>query len=435
MGDATAPHTTRWWRRRRWLTFLLLPYILAFMAVRKSVLLPESNDDNVAAAASLASAPTNRTVVHYGKSTTVTTAMTTKKRKGLTCYVRRPAWHGHFPHHFEKIVQCWHLVYNASDVNNDDGCVYAFGRRPLSTYGSRIMSLLNFRPVFTKVKPPSDEDTMDVVEIPSGLAEDGFTWFHSVGEASAFRRRVLPDVRSPFEFSMAGENGGGRDGGGERGNETGDGRGNQNQIRIGFIQRRGRRVLTNLEEIRSRAEKDLIHEMDGILSASASNPQSTSRYELVFSPTVYMEDLSLENQATYFATHHVVLKPHGAGTINAWALHPGCVVIETFPTNYALIYYFRGLVEQVGGTYLYWYNGTAVAGLHDVEDGGSESEHRNGGMVDDAVWRRDFDTYVTQFGDLKGKNVTPPVGEVYDLLVVALRRVLEVAADGTWRDG
>ena len=114
----------------------------------------------------------------------------------------------------------------------------------------------------------------------------------------------------------------------------------QEQLQIGIVSRTGTRRIANLSELQQ-----------GIEEALSSNRVS-------FSLEIQsLDDLTLHQQATWFASKHIIVAVHGAGLTNCIFLQPNATVISLYPRNFYFVGYFESLITQVGGHNLDWYEG------------------------------------------------------------------------------
>jgi hypothetical protein len=335
----------------------------------------------------------------------------------ITCYVppQISKWQGHFPHHMENIVKCWHVLYqewyqhnhfineeggdhfiNVHDRQNQS-CLYLQSRLPSSPYGNQILEkVLNCQRRVDKSFEAQHRSPSEITVALSGQvpAERDIRWFYSVSEASAFRQQLLPDLKSPFAADAF-----------------------SRTIRIGFIQRKSSRAVLNLEAIVNATHN---RSMLPSMNSQYGGPPSSTSWRIEKS-VVYLEDLSLERQAKFFASNHIIVTPHGAGTINAAFLFPGSVVLEIFPSMYACMLYYQMLVEQVGGHYLYWYNGTTT-----VDENGTVSTTSHRVPSDStSLWKGDFDRYKSEFQTLKQASMEPPLFEIMALIDQGIQHVFD----------
>jgi hypothetical protein len=146
-------------------------------------------------------------------------------------------------------------------------------------------------------------------------------------------------------------------------------------LQIGLLQREGRRVITNLHEIREALRVALPY---------AEIHTSTLDYPLI------------RDQALWFATKNIIIGAHGAGLTNALFITKGTIVLQIWPDNW-FWQSLDPLIEQSGGIALDWY----PCGKHPVVT--FETAKRTGAQ---------------NFG--RESNITPPVEEVVDRILMAL---------------
>jgi hypothetical protein len=144
-------------------------------------------------------------------------------------------------------------------------------------------------------------------------------------------------------------------------------------LQVGILQRTTNRVITNLEQIRA--------------SLAVRIQQETEIHMTT------LNNASLEEQATWFATKDVIIAAHGAALVNCLFITPGTIVLQLYPPNY-FFQSLEPLIEQVGGVALDWYNGTDP-------------------IVD---WRSHRDSQL----ELRTSNITPPVNEIVDLILMGI---------------
>lgn len=146
-------------------------------------------------------------------------------------------------------------------------------------------------------------------------------------------------------------------------------------LQIGLLQREGRRVITNLHEIREALRVALPY---------AEIHTSTLDYPLI------------RDQALWFATKNIIIGAHGAGLTNALFITKGTIVLQIWPDNW-FWQSLDSLIEQSAGIALDWY----PRGKHPVVT--FETAKRTGAQ---------------NFG--RESNITPPVEEVVDRILMAL---------------
>ena len=161
-----------------------------------------------------------------------------------------------------------------------------------------------------------------------------------------------------------------------------------------------------------------------------NNTTNNTDVTIEVTPIIYLEDHNSSdmlsnkpNQANYFYNHHIILLPHGAGTTNTAFSQRGNVIIEVFPYHMPYIFYFRNLVQQVGATYLYWYeNDWNVINNNNNHSTTSSNTTTNNRI--NSVWEDEYEKYSKDFMSLKQGNITPPVTDIYELLVQGIESVL-----------
>mmetsp|Transcript_21323 Transcript_21323/g.32358 ORF Transcript_21323/g.32358 Transcript_21323/m.32358 type:complete len:462 (+) Transcript_21323:199-1584(+) len=110
-------------------------------------------------------------------------------------------------------------------------------------------------------------------------------------------------------------------------------------IRIGFLNRHDTRRVLNLEQVMLEVTKQFI------------------KLNIVVDMTWFTSSIPWEEQIRWFASHDIIVGPHGAAMTNCLFLEPyTTTVIELFPKNYFPYQFFGSLVEQVGGRHVAYYS-------------------------------------------------------------------------------
>lgn len=102
---------------------------------------------------------------------------------------------------------------------------------------------------------------------------------------------------------------------------------------IGIVQRRHRRVIANIDNMT-------------IALHNAGFP---------IVDVQEMEDLSLVDQAAWFASHDIILAVHGGALTNAIFIRPNTAIISLYPPGYYVPGVFESLIEKAGGIAMEWH--------------------------------------------------------------------------------
>lgn len=137
------------------------------------------------------------------------------------------------------------------------------------------------------------------------------------------------------------------------------------KLLVGIVLRTGSRQFPNVTK--------LMGALQGVLGAATNVtdtiPTASPSSSMLFSSPLVeyslqnMGDLSLTEQARWFATKHIIIASHGAALVNAVFLRPGSTVIHLYPKDYYFTGYFESLVRQVGGLNMDWYDGDKATAL------------------------------------------------------------------------
>ena len=111
------------------------------------------------------------------------------------------------------------------------------------------------------------------------------------------------------------------------------------------------------------------------------------------------DNMTLQQQAEFFATKDVIIAPHGAGLVNSIFCTPGTLVMQIYPPCFFL-QTLDPLIEQVGAIALDWYNGLRP--------------------IMDWVEIRDAPRGWIQHNRLRNAEINPPPQEVVEKILAAL---------------
>ena len=158
-------------------------------------------------------------------------------------------------------------------------------------------------------------------------------------------------------------------------------KGNGKPLQIGLLQRSARLHITNLKEIEAALQQAI--------------PGSQTNLTLFQFP-------DLKDQAAWFATKDVIVGAHGAGLTNSIFVTKGTIVMQIWPEKW-FWQSLDPLIEQSGGIAIDWY----TKGIHPVKE---------------------FEDAKRQNLANKGNraNITPPVIEVVDRILLALGEIPSV---------
>ena len=121
-------------------------------------------------------------------------------------------------------------------------------------------------------------------------------------------------------------------------------------IKLGIVQRRGDRSITNLESITK-----------SIKSLSTSPPTGTS-FDIIDVKIISFENMTFKQQVKAVSQLDILIAPHGSSTTNTIWMPPHAVLIEVFPMHYTEPHY-RDLCQDMKRRYfnfesnqaLYWH--------------------------------------------------------------------------------
>lgn len=258
-----------------------------------------------------------------------------------------PMWFKHFPHAAEFLLPCWSWFRSQKATSNCgfillDG--YNLGES--ITWQSQLVQYMGCE---VRHSPLPDQASS------SGLVS---AVVHTVGirrmrpryanrryldhpeDAHSLRRLVIPD-----EIIQE---------------QKGPGK----PLQIGLLQRKGTRVITNLDEIHA--------------ALSRTFPEAN------ISQT-YFEFPQLQQQAEWWATKDVIITSHGAAVTNALFITDGTIVLQIYPG----LFFFPSmepLVENSGGIALDWYGSQndPVVDHHQLKKNArKKNEHQHGNATPD----------------------------------------------------
>ena len=243
---------------------------------------------------------------------------------------RTKGWIDHFPHAAEILLPCWSWFRSRAKLlgetqsttqNSNCGFVLMDGirldeSRPNATWQYQLVKKMRCQVRYYESSTISlESDDQNVFYTPS-IRQLRPRFRHSryirhPDDAHALQRMVLPDVTLPRIDHTSPE------------------------ISIGILQRpTSNRRIANLEAIE--------------LALQQAFPQANIT-------STDLNSTRIEDQALWWATHDVIITPHGAAMTNAVFIRDDTIVIQLHPGEFYYTMY-DSLVEQCGGISIDWYH-------------------------------------------------------------------------------
>lgn len=227
----------------------------------------------------------------------------------------------HFPHASEILLPCWSYFMEQNATNN---CGYFFHYKlNLSSWSRELIETMGCN-IQMSVKG-SDDIQLDgrVLSLPEDdiqfipnlyLLRPRYGYIRYLNDAShahELRRKFVSDEYLKLQKRRHGK-----------------------PLQIGMIQRRDSRIIGNMEQIRDALQKAI--------------PTA----DIVITDFVNLK--TVKEQATWFATKHVIVAAHGAALTNSVFITQGTIVMQLFPPGY-FWQSLDPLIEQSGGYAIQWY--------------------------------------------------------------------------------
>jgi hypothetical protein len=284
----------------------------------------------------------------------------------------KPSLFSHFPHTAEHLLPCWSYFLRVREQHSkpttstsattttEPGsiqCGFWLDSRKLHIPPGWAEDLVaSMDCVVTSTRPEKDEF---MYRPPHRATESALSWFQYPADAASLREKI------------------------GRGNIDVDAS-RCTKLRIGLVQRRGSRKILNLHAVET-----------SLQNAYSSNNSSTSNSCI---ETVYMEDMTFQQQANWWSRQDVVVIAHGAGVTNVMFMQENASLVEIYPEHYYPLSMFTTLCQSVGVSHFGWYNGVADPAADYLEHGGT---------------RKGREHY-------RGVDLTPPVEEIVKLVQKAV---------------
>lgn len=134
------------------------------------------------------------------------------------------------------------------------------------------------------------------------------------------------------------------------------------RVHIGFVERPARRLIVDSDQLAQDLQQHF--------------PNATVSYRII------EEDITLADQASWFALQDIVIMAHGAGATNLIFMRPDTQLLELFPINFFTEMY-QTLAQQCGVHHDWYYDGGANP-KQDMQD-----------HFDERGWRRNQNIHIT----------------------------------------
>jgi hypothetical protein len=223
-------------------------------------------------------------------------------------------WSQSVAHTAESLFPCWsYFVRNGATSSCGFVLMKGLDHKPPILWAKSLMDAMNC----SVIRAPTMQNIsllpssiMTVKEFPF---QEEF-WFQTRKDAEALRNLVLPN---PEDQAM-----------------------DSSKLNVGIVLRSKTRQFRNVTAL-----------YDGLQARLGKN-DTTAIFSLVD-----MKNLSLKEQAHWFATKHIIIAAHGAALTNAIFIQPGTTIAHLYPLHYYFRGYFESLATKAGGINLDWYAG------------------------------------------------------------------------------
>lgn len=238
--------------------------------------------------------------------------------------VKSWGWHKSVAHFAEAIMPCWSWFVRSHATTNCGFYIvhnlqqpHPWGMQLMDTMGCRVKrSNLPQEWNMTATELERDDEVTIWKEFPF---QQGY-WFEN---------RVDVDILKSLLLLH-----------GSEAMNTDDELTSRKTLQIGIVNRTGTRQIANLVELQ--------HGIEAVLTEQG----------ISFSLSIQsLDDLTLQQQAAWFASQHILVAVHGAGLTNCLFLQPNATVLSLYPKDYYFVGYFESLITKVGGYNMDWYAG------------------------------------------------------------------------------
>jgi hypothetical protein len=231
--------------------------------------------------------------------------------------VKSWGWRNSVAHVAEALLPCWSWFHETNATTNCGFYVMDDFKEP-HPWGKQLMDRMGCKVKHTNFGHKWKNQILNEFENIQVWREFPFQegyWFESRSEIESLKRLVLPNESLEIHDK------------------------DMWSLQVGIVNRTGTRQIESLTGIRNGIEDALKPRVS--TSISIQN----------------LDNLTLEEQAQWFATKHIIVAAHGAGLTNCVFIQPKTTVISLYPMDFYFFGYFESLIDKTGGINMDWYAG------------------------------------------------------------------------------